>query len=181
MLRNVAFYPATATPSMGGYCLTACPFKPRFFLGMSLVKKQGIGIIHKCICHMQRLALLPHPPLGLRGTSRKGKRAPSTLLGNLLQCDLQQFDQHGASMVCDHLQHNCMRLGRGGRTNTGRRGPIFSKAGNMGEELGLDCKSLTPTRGATQQSVDSESPSPTRGATQQSADCESLTPIRAAT
>ena len=42
----------------------------------------------------------------------------------------------------------------------------------------MDCESLTPTQGATQQSVDCESPTPTRGATQQSVDCESLTPKR---
>ena len=34
----------------------------------------------------------------------------------------------------------------------------------------VDCESLTPTRGATQQSVDCESLTPTRGATQQSVD-----------
>ena len=45
----------------------------------------------------------------------------------------------------------------------------------------VDCESLTPTRGATQQSVDCESLTPTRGATQQSVDCESLTPTRGAT
>ena len=44
-----------------------------------------------------------------------------------------------------------------------------------------DCESLTPTRGATQQSVDCEPLTPTRGATQQSVDCESLTPTRGAT
>ena len=42
-------------------------------------------------------------------------------------------------------------------------------------------ESLTPTRGATQQSVDCESLTPTRGVTQQSVDCESLTPTRGAT
>ena len=45
----------------------------------------------------------------------------------------------------------------------------------------MDCESLTPTRGATQQSVDCESLTPTQGATQQSVDCESLTPTRGAT
>ena len=40
----------------------------------------------------------------------------------------------------------------------------------------VDCKSLTPTQGATQQSVDCESLTPTQAAMQQSVDCESLTP-----
>ena len=35
---------------------------------------------------------------------------------------------------------------------------------------------LTPTRGATQQSVDCESLTPTQAATQQSMDCKPLTP-----
>ena len=43
----------------------------------------------------------------------------------------------------------------------------------------MDCESLTPTQGATQQSVDCGSLTPTR-ATQQSMDCESLTPTRGA-
>ena len=45
----------------------------------------------------------------------------------------------------------------------------------------MDCESLTPTRGATQQSVGCESLTPTRVATQQSVDCASLTPTRGAT
>ena len=45
----------------------------------------------------------------------------------------------------------------------------------------VNCESLIPTRGATQQSVDCESPNPTQGAMQQSVDCESLTPTRGAT
>ena len=45
----------------------------------------------------------------------------------------------------------------------------------------VDCESLTPTQGATQQSVDCESLTPTQGATQQSMDCESLTPAQGAT
>ena len=45
----------------------------------------------------------------------------------------------------------------------------------------MDCESLTPTQGATQQSVDCESPTPTQKATQQSVGCESLTPTRGAT
>ena len=45
----------------------------------------------------------------------------------------------------------------------------------------MDCESLTPTRGATQQSVECESLTPTRGARQRSVDCESLTPTRGAT
>ena len=44
----------------------------------------------------------------------------------------------------------------------------------------MDCASLTPTQGATQQSVDCESLTPTQGATQQSVDCESLTPTQGA-
>ena len=45
----------------------------------------------------------------------------------------------------------------------------------------VDCESLTPPQGATQQSVDCESITPTQGATQQSVDCESLTPTQGAT
>ena len=45
----------------------------------------------------------------------------------------------------------------------------------------VDCESLTPTQGATQQSLDCESLTPTQGATQQSVDCESLTPTQGAT
>ena len=45
----------------------------------------------------------------------------------------------------------------------------------------VDCESLTPTQGATPQSVDCESLTPTQGATQQSVDCESLTPTQGAT
>ena len=40
----------------------------------------------------------------------------------------------------------------------------------------VDCESLTPTQGATQQSVDCESLTPTQGATQQSVDCELALP-----
>ena len=42
------------------------------------------------------------------------------------------------------------------------------------------CESLTPTQGATQQSVDGESLTPTKGAKQQRLDCESLTPTQEA-
>ena len=45
----------------------------------------------------------------------------------------------------------------------------------------MECESLTPTQGATQRSVDCESLTPTQGATQQSVDCESLTPTQGAT
>ena len=44
----------------------------------------------------------------------------------------------------------------------------------------MDCESLTPTQGATQQSVDCESLTPTQGPTQRSMDCESLTPTQGA-
>ena len=47
--------------------------------------------------------------------------------------------------------------------------------------LSVDCESLTPTQGATQQSVDCKSLTPTQGATQQSVDCKSLTPTQGAT
>ena len=50
-----------------------------------------------------------------------------------------------------------------------------------GAKSKVDCESLTPTQGATQQSVDCESLTPTRGTTQHSVDCESLTPTRGAT
>ena len=45
----------------------------------------------------------------------------------------------------------------------------------------MDGESLTPTQGATQQSVDGESRTPTERAMQQSVDCESLTPSQGAT
>ena len=74
---------------------------------------------------------------------------------------------------------------KGHKTRNGRLTPAFSGAQNRVEMLChpyilVDCESLTPTRGATQQSVDCESLTPTRGATQQSVDCESLTPTQGA-
>ena len=67
-------------------------------------------MIQKGMCHMQRLPFSPHQHIGLRGTSGKGKWAASTLLGNFWQCDLHEVYQRGATMVCDHLRHFCMRL-----------------------------------------------------------------------
>ena len=45
----------------------------------------------------------------------------------------------------------------------------------------MHCESLTPTGGATRQSVHCKCLNPTRVATQQSVDCESLTPTQGAT
>ena len=64
---------------------------------------------------------------------------------------------------------------KGDKIRSGYLAPAFSKAEKRVEMLGVDCESLTPTRGATQQSVDCGSLAPTRGATQQSVDCETLT------
>ena len=46
---------------------------------------------------------------------------------------------------------------KGDKLTSGYLVPAFSKAEKRVEMLGMDCKSLTPTQGATQQSVDCES------------------------
>ena len=57
----------------------------------------------------------------------------------------------------------------------------FSEAQKRAKMLGVDCESLTPTQGATQQVLDCESLTPTQEATQQCVDCNSLTPTQGAT
>ena len=59
-------------------------------------------------------------------------------------------------------------------------GAVWGGGGRL-EGVGVDCESLTPTQGPTQQSMDRESLTPTQGATQQSVDCESLTPTQGTT
>ena len=75
---------------------------------------------------------------------------------------------------------------KGNKIRSGCLTPAFSGAQNRVEMLChpyilVDCESLTPTQGATQQSGDCESLTPTQGATQQSMDCDSLTPTQGAT
>ena len=87
--------------------------------------------------------------------------------------------------VASRTQRTGLRLRLGFNKST--RAPIWSENAIFCPLLvqakfpAVDCGSLTPTRGATQQSVDCESLTPTRGATQQSVDCESLTPTQGAT
>ena len=65
--------------------------------------------------------------------------------------------------------------------DTSGENPFFRSLLVQAKFSAVDCESLTPTRGVTQQSVDCESLTPTQGATQQSVDCESLTPTQGAT
>ena len=69
------------------------------------------------------------------------------------------------------LRHPCIFGGpqtKGDKIISGYLIPAFSKAEKSVEMLGKDCEYLTPTRGATLQSVDCESLTPTQGATQRS-------------
>ena len=107
------------------------------------------------------------------GRLRPGLRAFHALLGG----GLLTFEWGGGGLnTLLHSRKCTFKLGARGGLKRARK---FGHASTSSPSV--DCESLTPTRGATQQSVDCESLTPTQGAMQQSVHCESLTPTRGAT